>query len=203
MREITKALRGHYVKMTIAPLCKLIEAIFELMVPLVVARIINVGIATGDFGFILWRGAWLLGLALLGIIFSVAGQYFAAEAAAQVGRTLRARLLGHVMALSHEQAGRFGAGRLINLVTGDVAQFQNGLNRLIRLGARVPFLAIGGVVMALILNPAIGLIFLGSTLLLSLTLYLIIRHLLPAYGRIQAEQDDLSRLTREKPQAHG
>ena len=197
MKKITESLRGQYGRMTIGPLLKLLEAIFELMTPLVVAGIINVGIALGDTSYILTRGLWLFGLIVGGMLCATLGQYFAAEAAARVGRTLRTRILGHVLRLSHEQAGAFGAGRLMQSVTGDVLLIQSGINLLVRLGARVPFLAVGGVVMALFLNPTIGLVFLGSTVLLGLILFFIVRRLLGAYGEIQREQDDLASLARE------
>jgi len=197
MKEITKSLRGQYGRMTIGPLLKLLEAIFELMTPLVVAGMINVGIGFGDTAYILTRGLWLFGLIVGGMLCATFGQYFAAEAAARVGRTLRTRILGHVLRLSHEQAGAFGAGRLMQSVTGDVLLIQSGINLLVRLGARVPFLAVGGVVMALLLNPTIGLIFMGSTVLLGVILFFIVRHLLVAFGEIQREQDDLAGLARE------
>jgi len=183
--------------MTVGPLLKLLEAIFELMTPLVVAGMINVGKGLGDRSYILTRGLWLFGLIVGGMLCATLGQYFAAEAAARVGRTLRTRILGHVLRLSHEQAGSFGAGRLMQSVTGDVLLIQSGINLLVRLGARVPFLAVGGVVMALLLNRTIGLIFLGSTVLLGLILFFIVRHLLGAFGEIQREQDDLASLARE------
>ena len=198
MGAITKSLRGHYGKLIIAPAFKLLEAIFELMVPLIVAQIIHVGIGTGDRDFILLRGGWLLGLAVLGVIAAWIGQYYAAQAAADVGRALRRRLWGQVMEISPEQAGELGQGKLINLLTGDVLQIQLGLNLLIRLGIRVPFLAVGSVVMAFLLNPRIGLIFLGATLVLGLVLTLIVRRVLPAFGRVQAAQDELSRLGQEQ-----
>lgn len=197
MKEIRKSLRGQYGKMTIGPFLKLLEACFELMTPLVVAGIINVGIAQGDVSYILTRGLWLFGLIVGGMLSATLGQYFAADAAARVGQTLRIRVLGHVLRLSREQTTDLGTGRLMQSVTGDVLLIQTGINLLVRLGARIPFLAIGGVVMALLLNPTIGLIFLGSTLLLSVLLFLIVRHLLGAFGRIQREQDDLASLARE------
>jgi len=197
VKELKTILRPHYGKIALAPLFKLIEAMFELLIPLIVAQIINVGIATGDVPFILWRGAWLLGLAVAGILCALVGQYVAAQMAAQVGRTLRSRLWAHVMRLSHEQAGDVGAGRLMNLVSSDAMQVQGGLNLLVRLGLRVPFLAVGGVVMSLLLNPAIGLVFLGSVALLGVILFFLIRYLLPAFGRVQGSQDELTRLARE------
>ena len=183
--------------MTLGPFLKLLEAGFELMTPLVVAGIINVGIYSGDSTYILTRGFWLVGLIVGGMFCATLGQYFAADAAARVGQTLRTRVFGHVLALSQEQTAELGTGRLMQSVTGDILLIQSGINLLVRLGARVPFLAVGGVVMALILNPAIGLVFLGSTLLLGLLLFLIVRHLLGAYSQIQREQDDLASLAGE------
>ncbi|MCL2562559.1 MAG: ABC transporter ATP-binding protein/permease [Oscillospiraceae bacterium] len=197
MQQIKQSLRGHTDKLILAPLFKLLEAIFELMVPLIIARIINVGIAAGDTGFILVQGGWLLGLAVLGILAAVIGQHYAAQAAADVGRVLRSRLWARTMALSYEQAEAAGRGKLIHLITGDVTQIQHGLNMLLRLGVRVPLLAVGSVVMALWLNPRIGLIFLVTVIALGLSLWLVIRRILPGFGEIQAEQDELSRLGRE------
>jgi len=197
MKEIAKSLRGQRHKMALGPLFKLIEAIFELLVPLVIAGMINVGIYTADVSFILQRGLWLLGLTVCGALCAFIGQYFAAQAAAEVGRTLRNRVWKKTLSLSHEQAGQVGAGRLIHLVTGDVLQIQHGVNMLVRLGARIPFLAIGGVIMALWLNPTIGLVFLGSVLVLGAILAVIVSRLLRGFGKIQSEQDELAQLTRE------
>jgi len=198
MQAIKKSLRGHYRTLIIAPAFKLFEAILELMVPLIMAQIINVGIGTGDRSFILMRGGWLLGLAVLGVVAAWIGQYYAAQAAADAGRTLRRRLWDQVMDLSAEQTGALGQGKLIHLLTGDVLQIQLGLNLLIRLGARVPFLAAGSVVMAFLLNPRIGLIFFVTVIALGLVLTAIIRRVLPAFGEVQAAQDELSRLGREQ-----
>jgi len=197
MKETAQSLSGHYMQMTIAATAKLLEAVFELFVPLIVAGIINVGIAAGDAAFIWRQGALLLGLSVTGFLLALVCQYYSAVASTALGQSLRTRLFRHILTLSHEQSGAFGAGMLTNIVTGDVRQIQAGLNLLLRLGVRMPFLAIGSMGMALLLNPGLGLIFVFVTLALSLLLFAIMRNIHTAYGRIQKDRDNLATRTRE------
>lgn len=197
MELIVKNLKGHYKEVTLGPLFKLIEAILELLVPLVMADIIDIGIAKRDSMYIWQRGGLLLILAIAGIVCSLICQYYAAVAAGHFGKKLRNQLYTHVMSLSNSEAEKFGAGKLITLVTNDAYQIQHGINMVIRLGSRVPFLVIGSIVMALMLNLKIGLVFIVTAPAISIVLYLIMKRTLPQYGNLQSKQDNLSRLSRE------
>lgn len=196
MQLIRGSLRGHFHKVGLGLFFKLSEAVIELLVPWVVAGMIDVGVSTGDTGFLVRRGVLLLLMAMAGMLCGSLCQYFAADAAGRAGQTLRNRLYRHGMGLSETQVPD-DTGKLLNLVTGDVQQIQHGINILIRLGSRVPFLMIGSIIMTLLLNARMSLIFIGGTALVGLTFYLIIRYTLPGHAKIQARQDILARHTRE------
>ncbi|MDL2253196.1 ABC transporter ATP-binding protein/permease [Ruminococcaceae bacterium OttesenSCG-928-I18] len=197
MKQIAKCFKGNYREMTLGPLFKLAEAVLELLVPLVTASIIDVGVANGDTAFVLQRGGLLLLLAVLGAAAGLTCQYFAAGAAANFGQHLRRQVFAQVMRLSPAETGHIGTGGLSTRITNDVNQIQAALNMLIRLGTRVPFLAVGGILMAMILNVRAGLIYLAATALITLVLVLVMRHTMPKYGEIQAGQDELFRLGME------
>lgn len=197
MKHITKHFRNYRKELILGPFFKLLEAVLELMVPLIMANIINIGIRDGDHGYILWHGLLLLLLAILGVAAAMLCQFYAARAAGQFGRELRRETYAHVMKLSGGDTAEFGAGGLITRLTNDIGQVQTGLNMAVRLGTRAPFLAIGSIVMALLLDLRIGLIFIVSTPLILLVLYLVMKYTLPSYRKIQAGQDRLSRLSAE------
>lgn len=197
MKLILEHLKGNYRQAVLGPLFKLLEAIFELCVPLVIANIIDIGIAGGDKRYIVQRGIILVLLALAGVICGLICQYFAAVAAGQFGRRIRGHLYRHILGLSQAEVDRIGSAKLITLVTNDTNQMLYGLNLAIRLGSRVPFLALGSIIMALLLNWKIGLIFLVTAPLVAAVLYLIMRRTLPYYAQIQGKQDQLSRLGQE------
>lgn len=197
MKHIAQNFKGHYKEIVLGPLFKLFEAILELIVPLVVANMIDVGVKNHDTALIWQRAILMVVLAAFGIVFAVICQYFAAVAGGQFGRSLRRQLYGHVLRLTPAQTQRFGTGSLIMRLTNDTNQIQTGLNLGIRLGTRAPFLAIGSIVMALVLNFKIGLIFLISTPVIVFVLYLVMKRTVPGYGKIQQEQDNLSGLSGE------
>ncbi len=197
MKEIAKHFKGNYREIVLGPLFKLFEAILELFVPLVTASIIDVGVAKGDTAYVLGGGAFMVLLAVLGAAAGLTCQYYAARAAAHFGLRLRGEAFAHMLRLSASQAGEMGAGRLATRITNDVNQLQAGLNMFIRLGTRVPFLAVGGVVMALVLDLRTGLIYLAGTLLITVVLLLVVRSTMPRYGQIQEGQDELFRRAQE------
>lgn len=197
MKKITGLLMEHKKEMILGPLFKLFEAILELFVPLVMAGIIDVGILQGDREYVISRGLLMLGLGALGVVAAMICQYYAARMAGDYGRDLRNFSFRHVLKLSGGDVAVFGSGGLITRLTNDINQMQTGINMAIRLGTRVPFLAIGSIVMAMRLNLRIGLIFLLCTPLIVLVLYVIMRKTLPSYTAIQGEQDKLSRLSVE------
>lgn len=197
MKKIAENFRGHYKELILGPMFKLLEAVLELLVPLVMASIIDVGIARGDTRYVVTRGLLMLLLGALGVVFAMICQYYAAIVAGQIGQSLRKQTYKHAMALSGADIAPMGAGGLITRLTNDVNQIQTGINMVIRLASRAPFLAIGGIIMALRIDLTIGSIFLVSIPLIVLILYFIMRRTLPSYGKIQSEQDNLSRLSSE------
>lgn len=197
MKHILKHFKNYRRELILGPFFKLLEAVLELMVPLIMANIINIGIREGDHGYILWHGLLLLLLAVLGTSAAMLCQFYAARAAGQFGRELRRETYTHVMELSGGDTAEFGAGGLITRLTNDINQVQTGLNMAVRLGTRAPFLAIGSIVMALLLDIRVGLIFVVSTPLILLVLYLVMKYTLPSYRKIQSGQDRLSRLSAE------
>lgn len=194
MKQIAQNFKGHYKEIILGPFFKLVEAVLELFVPLVMADIIDVGVRTGDVGYIVGRAGLMLLLATLGAAAALTCQYFAAVAAGHFGKGLRKQVYHHVMQFSPAETARFGAGGLITRLTNDVNQMQTGVNMAIRLGSRVPFLAVGSIVMALALNWRIGLVFFATTPLIGLVLFFIMRRTVPRYAEIQARQDTLARL---------
>ncbi|MGL5512769.1 MAG: ABC transporter ATP-binding protein, partial [Sporomusa sp.] len=197
MKLVAQNLKGYYKQLVLGPFFKLCEAIIELLIPLVMANIIDIGIARGNTDYV-WRNSMLmLGLAILGAIFAMICQYYAAVAAGNFGRSLRSQLFRHVFILSNFETDTIGTGGLITRLTNDTLQIQNGVNMGIRLGSRIPFLVIGSIVMAMFLNWRIGLVFLISTPLIMLVLFLIMKYTLPRYVNLQQEQDTLSRLAGE------
>ncbi len=197
MKLIAQNAKGHYKEIILGPLFKLLEAILELLVPLVVADMIDAGVMKGDMNYVLTRAGMLVGIAALGVTCAMICQYYAAKAGGAFGRSLRRQLYVHVLRLSPSQAAHFGAGSLSTRLTNDANNIQAGLNMMIRLGTRAPFLAIGSVVMAMYLNPRIGIIFLICTPVVALVLYMIMRYTIPGYEKVQHKQDELSRLSGE------
>jgi len=197
MKKILANLQGYYKEIVIGPLFKLLEAVLELFVPIVVANIIDKGIALGDRGYILRNGLLLFLLALLGMGTAMVCQYYAIRVSGHFGSRLRAQTYRHVLSLSGSNLTETDSATLITLLTNDVQQIQTGVNMAIRLATRAPFLAIGSIAMALLLNLKIGLIFLVSTPMILFILYAIMKSTLPSYEGIQKEQDKLSALASE------
>lgn len=197
LKLLFKSCRGYYHQLFLGPIFKLMEAIFELLVPLIMADIIDVGIAAGDSAYVLRQGLLLLILAVLGIISATICQYFASVAAFGVGASLRSRVFHHIMELSGKELDSIGSGSLITHITNDVNQVQNGLNMLIRLATRAPFLTIGSILMAFRINPRIAITFLVFTPMIVAVLYWIMKHTLPDYVHIQNKQDNLGALVGE------
>ena len=197
MKALWPDLKGYRAQLVLGPLFKLAEAILELLVPLLMADIIDVGVKTGDVRYIVTHGLAMLGLGAVGLGCALTCQYFAAVCAQGFGRSLRRRLFSRVMALSRSQYGAVGTDSLITRLTSDANQVQTGVNMFIRLAVRAPFLAIGSIVMAFTISAQIGLVFLVSTPLIVLVLYAVMRKTVPMYGGIQAGQDGIARLAGE------
>ena len=197
MKHIKKYFKGYYKELILGPIFKLVEAVLELLVPVIMADLIDIGIAEQDEQYILLRGVMLFVLAALGVVAGLLCQYYAAKVAGKMGARMRMDAFQHVMKFSGQDVAGVGTGALITRLTNDINQVQAGVNMTIRLGTRVPFLAGGSILMAMLIDVKIGIIFLVSTPLIALVLFLIMRRTLPAYKSIQAEQDKLSRLSAE------
>ena len=181
----------------LAPLFKMLEAMFDLIVPLVVAQIINVGIATHNKGYILNRFGILILMALLGLLCSFTAQYFAAKAAIGTSTGLRHKLLAHISGLSFSELDRIGGSTLITRMTADINQVQNGVNMFLRLFLRSPFIVFGAMIMAFTIDPKIALIFVGVIPVLFVIIFGIMKITKPLYKDSQTKLDAVTTSTRE------
>ena len=187
MLKLARYLRYFKKEVIIGPFFKLLEAIFELIVPIVMASIIDVGIKNRDTTFVLQRGGIILLLGFMGLVFAIICQYSAARASQGFGTMVRNDLYAHINSLSHGEIDKFGTSTLITILTNDINQMQLAVAMLIRLVVRVPFLIIGAVVMSMILDLKLSLIFLIVAPLVSAVIYLIMRLSVPYY-RVRQEE---------------
>lgn len=190
-------LKGYEKQLWLGPLFKLAEAVLELLVPWIVADLIDRGIARQDFAYVLSRGGLLLGLAAIGFACAMVCQYFAAVCAYGFGSRVRNAVFERVIHLSRTQHRKLGADMLITRITSDVNQVQTGVNMFIRLAVRAPFLAIGSIVMAFTIDAKIALIFLVTTPLILLTIWFVMKWNIPRYQSIQKGQESIARLSGE------
>lgn len=181
----------------VAPLFKMLEATFDLLVPLVMADIVNVGIAARDTHYILARCGILLLLAAVGLACSLTAQYFSAKAAVGYSTALRHALFAHIQSLGFAEMDKLGASTLITRMTSDVNQVQSGLNLFLRLFLRSPFVVLGAMVMAFTVNARAALIFVVAIPLLSVVVFGIMAATRPLYRTVQARLDRVLGLTRE------
>ncbi|MDD6463004.1 MAG: ABC transporter ATP-binding protein [Clostridiaceae bacterium] len=197
MKDLLKYLR-HYVKESIlAPLFKMLEASFELFVPLVIAAIIDTGIKNSDKPYIFKMVMVLVALAVVGFISALTAQYFAAKAAVGFGKELRSDLYRHINTLSYSEIDKIGTSTLITRLTADVNQMQTAVNLFLRLFLRSPFIVIGAVVMAFTVDPKTAVIFAVSIPLLAVVVFGIMFCSVPIYKKVQTRLDSVMRITRE------
>lgn len=173
----------------LGPFFKLLEACFELFVPLVVARIIDVGIGQRDEGYVLGMGAVLFLLGAVGLASSVTAQYFAAKAAAGCGTQMRKALFEHLNSLSYKEIDKIGTSTLITRITSDVNQVQTGVNLVLRLFLRSPFIVFGSMVMAFTIDVKSALIFAGAIPVLFAVVFTVMGITLPLYRQVQGRLD--------------
>ena len=197
MKHLLRSLRAYRLQSFLAPLFKMLEATFDLLVPVVVARMIDVGIAGGDTGYVLRMGGLLLAMAVVGMGFAVAAQYFAAQAAIGSAADLRGKLFRHIQSLGWGEADTMGTSTLITRMTSDVNQVQSGVNMCLRLLLRSPFVVLGAFVCALLIDPKISLIFAGAIAGMGLIVGLIMAVTAPCYRGIQGRLDRITGATRE------
>ncbi|MHB8127574.1 MAG: ABC transporter ATP-binding protein [Mobilitalea sp.] len=197
MFRLARYLKYFKKEIIIGPFFKLLEAIFELIVPLVMASVIDIGIKTGDKIYVLQRGGIILILGAIGLIFALICQYSAARASQGVGTKVRNDLFAHINTLSHGELDQLGTNSLITVITNDVNQIQLAVAMLIRLVVRAPFLVIGATAMAMVLDLKLSLIFLAVAPIVSLLLFIIMKKSIPFYRIRQKVLDKISLITRE------
>ena len=197
MRKLLKYLKHYRLESILGPLFKLLEASFELLVPLVIASMINVGIAGGNKRHIINMCLILLLLCVVGFICAVTAQFFAAKAASGFAARVKRALFDNIQKLSYADIDKVGTSAMITRMTSDVNQVQQGVNLTIRLLLRSPFVVFGALFMSFTISPRLSIIFLVTIILLFIVVAAIMRWSIPMYGRIQNGLDGLLGLTRE------
>ena len=197
MKHLYPYLRRFRKESILAPLFKMLEATFDLLVPMVVADIIKVGIAGGDTTYIWTRCGLLVLMALIGLLCSFTAQYFAARAAIGTSTGLRHELMAHILSLSFSELDTLGVSTLITRMTSDVNQVQNGLNMFLRLFLRSPFIVAGAMIAAFTIDTQIALIFLAAIPVLAVIVFGIMRITSPMYKTVQSRLDAVTGATRE------
>ncbi len=198
MKKLLKYLTDGYMKETLlAPLFKCIEAVLELFVPLVVASIIDTGIANGDKGYVTAMCAVLIGLGLAGLAFSITAQFFAAKAATGFSKVVGNALFRHIQSLSYTDLDELGTSTLITRMTSDLDQVQTGVNMTLRLLLRSPFIVFGAMIMAFTVDVSSALVFAAAIPVLSAVVFGIMLAGMPLYGKVRSGLDKLLGRTRE------
>lgn len=197
MHKLMRYIKGYEKQALLAPLFKMLEACFELFVPLVIASIIDTGIKNGDTTFIWTRCGLLVLLAAIGLASSLTAQWFSATAALGFGTALRKDLFRHIGTLSYSELDGIGTPTLVTRMTSDINQVQNGVNLTLRLLLRSPFIVIGALIMAFSISPKLTLLFIGVTIMVSLIIWAIMRVTVPIYHEAQNGLDRVTLLTRE------
>ena len=197
MRKLLRYIKGYEKQAILAPLFKMLEACFELFVPLVVAGIIDTGIKNADTVYIWQRCGLLVLLAAVGLTCSLTAQYFSATAALGFGTALRRDLFRHIDTLSYSELDGIGTPTLVTRMTSDINQVQNGVNLTLRLLLRAPFIVLGALVMAFSISPRLTVLFVVVTAMISLIIWGIMRTTVPIYRDAQNHLDRVTLLTRE------
>ena len=197
MHKLMRYIKGYEKQALLAPLFKMLEACFELFVPLVIASIIDTGIKNGDATFIWTRCGLLVLLAAVGLASSLTAQWFSATAALGFGTALRKDLYRHIDTLSYSELDGIGTPTLVTRMTSDINQVQNGVNLTLRLLLRSPFIVLGALIMAFSISPKLTLLFVLVTVVISLIIWGIMRLTVPIYHEAQDGMDRVTLLTRE------
>lgn len=197
MKKLLKYLKNYKKELIFGPFFKLLEAIFELIVPVVMASIIDKGIGNNDKDYILKMSGVIVILGICGLGFALTCQYLAAKCAYGFGTELRDALYKHINTLSHTSVDKIGTASLVNRLTNDTNTVQNGVNMFIRLAVRAPFLVIGAAVMAVAIDVKLSLIFFAAAPLITAIIFVIMRKTVPMYKKTQQKLDRAALLTRE------
>ena len=194
MLQLLRYAKDYRKQIILGPFFKFLEAVFELILPLFMARLVDEGIARHDQGKVIEMTVAMLGLSIVGLLCALICQYYASIASQGFGTVLRNRLMEKINSFSHKELNRFGTDTLITRMTSDINQMQGALAMLIRLVVRAPFLSIGSVIMAFYIDWQMGLIFLILLPLFCFILFLIIHYSVPLYRKIQQKLDQLTQL---------
>lgn len=197
MKKLLVYLKDYKKESVLAPLFKLLEAFFELLVPLVMASIIDRGISRGDMGYIFRMGACLLALGAVGLVSSVTAQFFAAKAAVGFSTKLRQALFDHIQSLDFTNIDKAGPATMITRMTSDINQVQSGVNMVLRLFLRSPIIVLGAMIMAFTIDVKSALIFVVAIPLLAVVVFGIMMYTIPLYRKVQAGLDRVLGITRE------
>ena len=197
MKKLFKHLNGYKKECVLGPLFKLLEASFELLVPFVVAEIIDIAIPSGNKSYLLYMCLALVGLGIVGFVCAVTAQFFAAKAACGFAKDLKRSLFSHLQTLSFTELDELGSSTMITRMTSDTNQLQTGVNMAIRLLLRSPFVVFGAMIMAFIIDVKAGIIFAIAIPVLAIVVFAIILGCIPLYRRLQNKLDSVLQRTRE------
>lgn len=200
MFKLLSYLKGYRIKTVLGPIFKLVEAVLELIVPLVVADIIDEAIPLGeqgDYSLLIRYGIYMFLLAAVGLGFALVAQFFASRASMGFGTNLRRGLYSHINTLSQTDIDKIGAPSLMTRLVGDTTQCEQGVAMFIRLVTRAPFMVIGSIIMAMTIDVNLSLVFIGASILISVLLYFIMSHTFRAYGTARSPLDDVALSVRE------
>ena len=200
MFKLLSYLKGYRIKTVLGPIFKLVEAVLELIVPLVVADIIDEAIPLGeqgDYSLLIRYGIYMFLLAAVGLGFALVAQFFASRASMGFGTNLRRGLYSHINTLSQTDIDKIGAPSLMTRLVGDTTQCEQGVAMFIRLVTRAPFMVIGSIIMAMTIDVNLSLVFIGASILISVLLYFIMSHTFRAYGTARSRLDDVALSVRE------
>ena len=197
MKRLLRYLNDYKKESVLAPLFKMLEASFELFVPLVVAQIVDVGIKNQEAGYILKMGGLLVLLGVIGLTCSITAQYFAAKSAVGFATGLRNDLFAHIGSLSYSEQDTIGTSTLITRMTSDINQVQSGVNLTLRLLLRSPFIVFGAMIMAFTVNARAAMVFVVAIPVLSIIVFGIMAISMPLYKKVQKQLDHVTQATRE------
>lgn len=192
MRKLARYLKPYWLQCTLGPFCKLMEAILELILPTIMAYMINDGVVKHDFQVVIRLGGLMIVMVIVGFCFSMVCQYSAALASQGFGTDMRNRLYAHIQTFSYHDIDHFTTSSLVNRLGNDVNQLQLAVAMLIRLVIRAPFIIIGAIVMAMFLDLRLSFILIAAVPFISLILFLFIRFSTPLYRQYQRKLDQFS-----------
>lgn len=197
MKKLLIYLKDYKIESVLAPLFKMLEALFELFVPIVMAKVIDIGIPAGDRSYVIRMCLVMILLGIIGLVCSITAQYFSAKAACGFAAKLRHSLFEHIQTLSFTEMDTIGTSTLITRMTSDINQVQNGVNMFLRLFMRSPFIVVGAMVAAFIIDVRSAIIFAVAIPLLSVIVFIIMYVSIPLYKKVQSRLDTVLGITRE------